>query len=501
MSDKAAYRQVFKATSIFGGVQVVIIAVGLVRAKFVASLIGTEGYGINSLLNAPLGLIGTLTALGIGYSAIRNLAEANGSGDIERFSRTVKTFRRWMWVTGLLGMFVTIVLSPFLSQSGFGNYDYTWAFIALSVTFLLGSISSGQSSLLYATRRIKDTSRSPVIGGVLGLMTSVPLYYFYGVKGIVPAIIIASLTTLIISWYFARRVPLAPVKVTYKESFKEGLSFAKIGFAMTANGLMGSGTTYAISSFISHIGGVAQVGLYNSGWSITERYVSMVFAAMGADYYPRLAAINQDNEKVSEAVNHQAEMGVLIMAPIMLLYLASLPILIPLLYTSAFMAVIPFTQWVVIGMLLKVIGWSLGFIALAKGEAKLYFRLEVFATVVNTLGIMLGYYFWGLEGVGVAFVVTYVVYVTYMYMFYNRRFGISFSRAFIHVFAVQQSLCVVAFLSVKFLPSAFGYTIGIVALIASSIFSLYELNKRIDIKGILKSFIEKRRAKTLPENE
>lgn len=493
MSDQqSSYRQVFKATSIFGGVQVFVIAIGLIRTKFVALFIGPEGYGINSLLNAPLGLIGTLTALGIAYSAIRNLAEANGSGDMVRFSKTVVTFRRWMWVTGLLGMSVTIILSPFLSQSGFGNYDYTWAFIAISVTFLIGAISSGQSSLLYATRRIKDTSRSPVIGGALGLVTSVPLYYYYGIKGIVPAMIIASLTTLIISWNFARRVPLVPVKVTYRESFEEGKSFAKVGFAMTANGLMGNGVTYAISSFISHIGGVAQVGLYNSGWSITERYVSMVFAAMGADYYPRLAAINKDNAKVNEAVNQQAEMGVLIMAPIILFYLASLPILIPILYTDSFMAVIPFTQWVVIGMLLKVIGWSLGFIALAKGESKLYFKLEVFATIVNTLGIMVGYYFLGLEGVGIAFIVTYMVYVIYMYLFYHRRFHILFSQSLISVFAVQQSLCVIAFLAVKFLPLSFGYTIGIIALLLSSLFSLRELNKRIDIKGLWISFIMKR---------
>lgn len=489
--SKSSYRQVFKATSIFGGVQVFNIVVGIVRSKLVASLIGTAGYGINSLLTAPLGLIGSFTGLGISFSAIRNISEAHGEGDQERFSKTIKTFRRWVWITGLLGVLTTIILSPFLSQSSFGNYDYTWAFVFLSVTFLLNSISSGQSSVLYATRRIKDTSRSTMIGGILGLFTSVPLFYFYGVKGIVPAIILGSCSSLFLSWYFSRKVPVLPVKVSYKESFNEGLSFAKVGFMMTLSGLMGSGVAYLISAYISHMGGVSQVGLYNSGWNITERYVGMVFAAMAADYYPRLAAVNRDNIKVAEAVNQQAEIGLLILGPIMIFYLLSLPVLIPLLYSKEFLSVIPFTQWVVIGMLLKVVGWSLGFIALAKGKSALYFKLELIATIIQVLSIMIGYYLWGLEGIGIAFVILYVFYVMYLSLFYIRKYNFSFSPNFLKVFCVMQGFCLAAFFAVKFCSTGIGYTINGIILILSSFFSLYELDKRIGIRGILKKMKEK----------
>lgn len=483
-SAKNSYRQVFKATSIFGGVQMFNIAVGLVRSKLAASLIGTAGYGINSLLLAPLGLIGSLTGLGIGFSAIRNISLAHADGNQDQFGRTVKTFRRWVWVTGLLGMLVTIFLAPYLSMSSFGNGDYTWAFIALSVTFFLGAVTSGQTAVLYGTRRIKDTARSTMIGGVLGGLTSIPLYYFYGLQGIVPAIIAASCTSLLLSWYFARRVPVKNVDVSYRESFHEGISFVRVGFMMTLSGLMGSGVTYGMSAFISHMGGVSEVGLYNSGWSITERYVGMVFAAMAADYYPRLSTFSGDNGKMTETVNQQAEIGILIIGPIMLLYLLTLPILIPLLYTREFLGVIPFTQWVVIGMLLKVVGWSLGFIALAKGESGLYFRLELLGTVVQTLATMGGYALWGLEGVGVAFVILYLFYVSYMVAFYKKTMFFSLSGPLFRVFACMQTLCILAFLSVKFLPVPYGYISSAVLLIVSCFFSLHELHKRIDLKEI-----------------
>lgn len=494
-SSQESYRQVFKATSIFGGTQVFNIAIGLVRSKLAASLIGTAGYGINSLLSAPLGLIGSLTGLGIGFSAIRNIATTHAEGDQEQFARTVKTLRRWVWVTGLLGMLVTICLASSLSRSSFGNEDYTWAFVALSITFLLGAVSSGQSAVLYGTRRIKDTARSVMIGGVLGALTSIPLYYFYGLKGIVPAIIAASCTSLLLFWYFARRVPVKAVDVSYSESFREGLSFAKMGFMMTLSGLMGSAVAYGLSAFISHMGGVSEVGLYNSGWSITERYVGMVFAAMAADYYPRLSSVSGDRTKVSDMVNQQAEIGILIVGPIMLLYLLSLPILIPLLYTSEFLGVIPFTQWVVIGMLLKVIGWSLGFIALAQGKSALYFRLELVGTVIQTLSIMGGYTIWGLEGVGVAFVISYVLYVTYMVIFYIKTQSFSISKQLFLLFTGMQLLCILAFLSVKFLPNFYGYTVCLLLLIISILLSAHELNKRIEFMNIYQKFKKRFRRK------
>ncbi len=484
-NKKSSYRNVFKATSIFGGLQVFQIGVGLIRSKLAASLLGTAGYGINSLLNSPLGLIGSLTSLGIAYSAIRNLSEAHGDNDADKFGRTVKTFRRWVWITGLLGMLVTIVLSPILSKSSFGNSDYTWAFVALSVTFLINAVSSGQGSVLYATRRIKDTTRSSMIGGVLGIFTAIPLYYLYGVKGIVPATIVASITSLTLSWYFSRKVPVKDVEITYKESFNEGISFVKLGFFMTLSGMMGSAIAFLISVFISHIGGVSEVGLYNSGWSITERYVGMVFAAMGADYYPRLAAVNKDNNAVTEAVNQQAEVSILILGPIMLLYLTSLPILIPLMYSKEFLGVIPFSQWVVMGMLLKGIGWCMGFITLAKGESSLFFRLELISTVFQTFAIMGGYYLFGLEGVGIAFVSLYIFYVSYLYLFFRKSQGFRFSNSLISVFLVQQSFCIAGFLAVKFLPMTFGYAACGILLTSSIVHSLFELNKRLDFNGIL----------------
>ena len=51
-SSKNSYRSILKGTSIFGGMQVFLILINLVRGKFVAMFLGPEGMGISSLFNA-----------------------------------------------------------------------------------------------------------------------------------------------------------------------------------------------------------------------------------------------------------------------------------------------------------------------------------------------------------------------------------------------------------------------------------------------------------------
>ena len=80
-SEQSSYRQIFKATSLFGGVQVFQILIGIIRTKFVAVLLGTTGVGIMGLFNAPLQLILSVTGLGITFSAVRDISEAYGSND------------------------------------------------------------------------------------------------------------------------------------------------------------------------------------------------------------------------------------------------------------------------------------------------------------------------------------------------------------------------------------------------------------------------------------
>ena len=65
-------------------------------------------------------------------------------------------------------------------------------------------LSTGELVLLQSLRRLQNLAKANVYGSFVGLLVTIPLYYKYGVEGIVPVIIITSLITLFFSWYFAK---------------------------------------------------------------------------------------------------------------------------------------------------------------------------------------------------------------------------------------------------------------------------------------------------------
>lgn len=480
-----------KATSLFGGVQVFTIFFAMIRVKFVAVLLGTVGVGIAGLLNSPLQLIISITGLGIAFSAVRDISEANGTGDLNAISKAIMVLRRWSWVTGLFGCLVTAGMASWLSKWTFGNRDYTWAFVWLSFTILLQAISKGQSSILQGTRRLKDMAKASVLGSVFGLFTAIPLFYFFKLDGIVPSLLFAALTTLVLSWYFARKVQLKKVELTYKQTFISGKGMVKLGMVMSITGLIGYFISYVLSAFISRNGGIEQVGLYNSGWSIIGQYTSLVFVAMTTDYFPRLSAINRDNTKVRVLINQQSEMVALILTPLLILLIIAMPLIIRLLYTPAFLPIVLFANWTILGVFLKGVTWPVGFIFPAKGDIKLFGTIELISMVFSLASDLTGYYLGGLQGLGISFIVNYLFGLTITYYFANNRYEFYFNPSTIKLLIINIIMILLAFVSAFLKGHPFTYFFGTIVLIFSMSYSFKSLNKRLDLGTPFRKLIGK----------
>ena len=81
-----SYSHILKYTGIFGGVQGLNIAIGLVRNKIIAWLLGPAGMGLASLFNSVANFIYQATNLGISFSAVRHVSELFDQGDEERIA-------------------------------------------------------------------------------------------------------------------------------------------------------------------------------------------------------------------------------------------------------------------------------------------------------------------------------------------------------------------------------------------------------------------------------
>lgn len=85
MEKQNSYSHILKYTSLFGGVQVLSILVGLVRNKLVALILGPMGMGLLALFSSTIKLVGDSTNLGLSISAVRNMSGAYDCGDMSTF--------------------------------------------------------------------------------------------------------------------------------------------------------------------------------------------------------------------------------------------------------------------------------------------------------------------------------------------------------------------------------------------------------------------------------
>lgn len=493
IEETQSYRSIFKSTSLFGGVQVYNILLSIIKTKFIAVLLGTTGMGIMGLYQSTICLIQGFTNFGLEQSAVRDVSAANVSGCTEKISHIVAVIQKLVWITGLLGMLSMLVFASYWSKLTFGNNDYTIPFILLSIVLLLNQISAAQKVILQGMRKLSYLAKSSAIGATVGLIVSVPLYYWLGIKGIVPTLILTAFTTLLITWYYVSKVKVKKEKVTIKQAVVDGQVIMKMGATMSLSNIMTMCISYLLRWFIRTQGGIDDVGLFAAGFTIINTYTGLVFTAMATDYYPRLAAVNKNIEKGNTIINYQIEIAILIVAPLIALCIVFMPLFVRLIYSESFLDANLYIIWAAVGVLFKAISWSISYNFIARGDAKQFIKNEILAKFYEVLLLLLGFYFMGLEGLGIATLTYFLIYTIQLYIVGHKKFDFTFSKSFGKLFVPQLLLVIFAlFIALVLKESLKTYFIGGIAAASSVYFSLKGLDRRISLLSVLKGKIFRR---------
>lgn len=490
--DRNSYKNITKSIGLFGGVQIFQIIVSLIKNKIVAVLLGPYGMGIAGMITSTTSLVTSLTGLGLHTSSVRDVSRAYSSENQNDVGTIVGVLRYLVVITGVIGFVVVLLFSKYLSLWSFGNADYTIAFRLVSVILLFDQLCVGQKVLMQGTFHYKYMAKASLIGSVVGLLFTVPLYYLWGIKAIVPAIILSSLLSLLFSTYYARKIDYPKIHLVPAQILQKGKNMITLGLAIALTGVINTGQVYILRVYISNIGSVDDVGLYSAGIAIVTQYIGVVLTAMGTDYSPRLAAASQDNPLFIKTINRQMKLLVTMITPLILLFILFIKPITILLYSTKFLPIIGMIEWIMLGMFFRAISWSLSFGYVARGDAKLFFWNEFITTIYNLGFSILGYKYAGFVGLGIAFCLTYVLYTIQLFLLSRRRFGYNISSDTLRTIATQVVLSVVLFVLLKYMGySQLRYSIGVVIAAAISYVSYHYLNQMIGVKSSIISLISK----------
>ena len=485
MTNKNSYRDILKTTSLFSGVQILGVLISIAKSKLAAILIGPAGIGIVGVLNSTLNVIIGFSKLGLDVSAVKEIAALKGHDEV-KVVKIINVLRRLCWITGILGALITIILSSWLSQLAFGNTSHTVSFMLLSLAVLFNQLTVGNLAILQGLRKLKKLAKASLWGSFGGLLVIVPLYYYYGVSGIVPAIISISILTYFFSWFFSKKQIVKHPKLSLKDTLNQGKSMVKLGFVLSLGSLATIITIYGIQIFITNKGGIDEVGFYNAAFIIINAYVGVIFTAMSKDYFPRLSSVVNEQDTMQKVVNQQAYVAVLLLTPIIVIFLAFIPTIISLLFSKEFMPIIGILTFGILATLFKAVSWSMGFILIAKGDSKLYITTEVGFNILLLLMSVFGYVYGGLTGVGISYLVYYMIYLVGVKIITQNRYEFKFENEFYKILLVCLILCLGAFLAIHFNNLYLKYGLLFVIIVSSSIFSIHRLDNKTDLIATIK---------------
>lgn len=492
IEQKNKYHNILKATTIFGGVQVSTIIVSIIRSKFLAIFIGLSGYGVYSLLNSTIDLVRSLTCFGLETSGVKKISEVISSNDKRLISKNIYVILKLGLLTGILGTLTAIFFSSFLSRFSFGNFDETLAIIFISVSILFKQLTSSKYSIFQGLAKLNYLAKSNLYGNIFSLIITLPLFYIFKVNAIVPSIILTSLVNYFISVYYFKKLNIEKSSIKLNEILIEGKDVLYFGSLLSLSSFLPVLSNYLIQIFISKNGGIELVGLFSVGIIIINSYVGLIFTAMSTEYYPRLVNELSIKKDLTTSVNQQAIFSILVVVPIIILFLGMMPFIIKILFTTNFLDVIPFVSWAILAMFFKSLSWAMGLIIIAKADSKVFTKTSIIFNFLYILFCISGYYFYGIEGLGVGFLLYYLIHLISIYVIVKLRYEVLISKKLYTVFILCLALCSLSIVLFKMNDTLMKYILFLLLFIISVFYSYTVIIKNTNLKDSLKYYFNKK---------
>ena len=481
-SDKqGGYERAIKYMGIFGGTQSFSILLGIIKNKFAAKLIGASGLGMIAMYNRTLQMLCDSTNLSLSFSAIRRIAGAYEEGNEEALRHWIKVLRSWAFLTAVAGVIVSVLLTPLLGEWNFeGNDYYTSRFYFLSPVVGFMAITASELAILKGVQRLYKVAMYTLWSSLFGLVISVPFYYFMGIAGIFPSIFLVSLSQMIMLLAYSLPIYRYRIAPFSKKILGDGLEMVKFGMGYIFAAMMGSGSMWFVCKMLHDIGNSITVGIYSTSYFLLMLLPGVLFAAIDSDFYPRLSALAKDRVATNRLINEQADVQLLIQAPILIAYSVALPVLVPLFYDAEFMTAVPMTQIAMFGMLVRTMTYPMSYLPLAHGNSKVYMLQEGIYDLLFALFVICGYKYGGLIGVGMSMAAVLLADWFIVYVITNRKYSFCFEKSVYINFILQAAIFVAMIATMRLLPGGWPYWLtGALYFILSATLSFYLLSKKM----------------------
>lgn len=423
MKEEKHYKTLFKATSLFGLVEILRLFLRIITNVAATHFLGTKGFGLLGLLENAVQLIGSFANFGINFTGVREISSIKANN--EEYAKTIKAVTQFSLLTGIISAIISIIFAYNLSFITFKTVEYFYWFIALSVYFVATSYTQSRIIYLEGSQNFQKLLRINVLVNLLNTIVVIAAYYFFSTQGIIMAMIVNSLVALLF-YSTLSTVPKTKVKFSAEDRKIYFKKFIKSGSLLALNTFIGFLCFFIIRTYFNNVS-AETLSFYNASNLIIIAYLGIVFIAMGKFFFPKLSQSIDNREQSVQLINNQLELSLLIIVPAIVLIYAFSDFIIKTLFSSAFL---PVNQILIFGLasiVFRSFNYAVGYLLLSHQNFKQYFYINAVSDLLNALLTILFYEKWGLIGIGLSIFINYLLSAVYIYYYTNKKYAFKIS--------------------------------------------------------------------------
>jgi len=401
-------------TSILSGISTIIrVITGFISVKLVAVYIGPSGLAFMGQMQSFIAMMSAIASAGVNSGVIKYTAEHYENENI----------KQKIWSTALKISLVLIIpvagiiifLADFISLKIFNTANYSSIFIIFAITIIFFVLNALLTSILNGQKEIKKLTLLNIIGSIFSLVTTVILVIQFKLYGALIAGIISQSIVFFITLYFVIHSKWFTISMfTSKMDSEYTNKLLKFALMSLVSAITIPLSHIYIRNYIGNNIGWDEAGYWQAIWRISETYLMLITVTLSVYYLPKLSSIENKKELKNELIYVYKVVMPIVVIMALCIYIFKEQI-VNILFTKSFSPMIELFLYQLIGDILKIASWLLGYIMVAKAMVKLYVFTELFFITSFVVFTIFFISIYGLIGVTIAFMVNYLLYLFFLY--------------------------------------------------------------------------------------
>jgi PST family polysaccharide transporter len=405
-----------KRKSVRGGTvtmvsQAISIAIQLTSTVILARLLSPDDYGIIAMVMAITAFAGVFRDLGLSSAAVQKK-------DLTRAQQS-----NLFWLNVAMGAVLTAIVavaSPLVAWF-YGQPELTLVTVALSFTFLIGSLGTQHGARLVREMQFGRMAVATIAGSIAGLITSVTLaLQSFAYWALVWGVLSGAVTTTVLLFILS---PFRPALFSRNAGIREMVGF---GANVTAFDLVNYFHRNLDNVLIGKFWGADALGLYSRAYQLLMFPITAIRGPINAVAFPAMSRLQRQPEDYRHYYRKITHLLALVSMPLTAFLFVSAGPVIELLLGKNWAGVSPIFAILALSGFIQPVAGLRGVVLLSCGHGKRMLAWGIINAVCVCGGFLIGVR-WGVFGVATSYaIVNYLLlYPSLLLVFKNTPLHVS----------------------------------------------------------------------------